>query len=117
MKRYVYGGAASYKWENLSDEELLRIPLAELGLKIRGTRIEKFMDQLARELARKKLEIKPKAWISTEWFCPDGYAGFAIPFYLFHERLEKLHRKHLGLSEGRTKEEFLKILRHETGHL
>lgn len=117
MRTLIFGGTPSYRWEKLSDEELLRVPLAELGLKIRGTRIQKLIERLYRELDRKEIEVHPKVWISTEWFCPDGFAGFAIPFYLFHERLEKLHRKHLGLSEGRTQEEFLKILRHETGHL
>lgn len=113
----IFDKAPAYWWEDLSDQELLKLPLKSLGLKIKGTQVERALKRLQRELNRRGLKIQPKAWVSTEWFCPDGFAGFAIPFYLFHQRLERLWRRHVGLSEGRTAQEFMMILRHECGHL
>lgn len=40
----------------------------------------------------------------------------AIPFYLAHPRLIKLERKHMLEVEGGTRDELMKILRHECGH-
>jgi hypothetical protein len=42
--------------------------------------------------------------------------GIAIPFYLAHPRLMRLERSQLLEVEGGTREECLKILRHECGH-
>jgi hypothetical protein len=42
--------------------------------------------------------------------------GFAIPFYLVHPRLARLERRMMLEVEGGTREECLRILRHECGH-
>jgi len=55
-------------------------------------------------------------WLSTEWFCPDGIPGFAIPFYLAHPRLCRLERSVMGEVEGGSRKWRMRILRHETGH-
>jgi hypothetical protein len=48
--------------------------------------------------------------------CPDGVPGFSIPFFLAHPRLARLELHQLLEVEGGTREECMKILRHETGH-
>lgn len=117
MNSMIYTRPPKYWWENLTDEELLRVPLRELGLKVAGTAMEPLLQKLHKDLERRWLKVRPRVWVSTEWFCPDGFDGFAIPFYLFHPRLAGLYRKHGGTPEGCRKDNFLKILRHETGHL
>jgi hypothetical protein len=75
-----------------------------------------YIQALYHELEGKHLRFKPYFWISEEWFCPDGYTGIAIPFYLIHPKLKALERKHMLEVEGGTREWCMKILRHETGH-
>jgi hypothetical protein len=65
--------------------------------------------------ARLKLPL-PQFWWSTEWFCPDGFYGIGIPFYLGHPRLIELEKTQVGYAEGCLPEEGIKILRHELGH-
>ncbi|HVT05176.1 MAG TPA: putative zinc-binding metallopeptidase [Thermoanaerobaculia bacterium] len=105
-----------FDWENLSDSSLLKIPLRDLGVRIEGTWIEACLAELQEDLVRRRLRFKPHAWLSYDWFVPDGIAGIAIPFYLAHPRLMKLERKQMLDIEGGTREEMLKILRHECGH-
>ena len=103
-------------WEGRTDAELLKTPLRQLGLRIEGTWIESCLEDLHEELGRRGLRFRPHAWLSSDWFVPDGVPGIAIPFYLAHPRLMKLERKHMLEVEGGTREEMLKILRHECGH-
>ncbi|HKX46291.1 MAG TPA: putative zinc-binding metallopeptidase, partial [Planctomycetota bacterium] len=72
--------------------------------------------RLRGELARAGLRFRPRVWLSSDWFSPDGVAGFAVPFYLAHPRLQRLEREHLLEVEGGTLEKCLKLLRHETAH-
>lgn len=100
----------------LSDQQLLDMRLCDLKLTIRGTPLEKRVDQLNEELAHRGLRFKPHCWLSDEWFSPDGIPGIAIPFYLAHPRLMRLERQQLLEVEGGTKQWCMKILRHEAGH-
>ncbi len=68
------------------------------------------------ELEHKEILFHPHFWCSDEWFCPDGIAGIAVPFYLYHPVLRELERSFMGKVEGETKREFEKLLRHEIGH-
>ncbi len=106
----------SYFWENLSDEELLDLNLADLGLSLEASWCAPLIKQLERELSRKGLNFKPHCWVSDEWFSPEGIPGIAIPFFVLHPRLVKLERKMMGEVEGATIQSFLKLLRHEAGH-
>lgn len=103
-------------WASLSDEELLDVRLCDLELSIEGTELERRVERLYGELEARGLSLKPHVWLSHEWFSPDGIPGFAIPFYLAHERLKRLERKMMLEVEGGTRSECMKLMRHETGH-
>ena len=103
-------------WPNLRDHELLQMRICDLGVGIRRTPLEKRIDQLYEELARRGIRCRPHCWLSDEWFSPDGIPGIAIPFYLAHPRLMRLEEKQMLEVEGGTKEWCMRILRHEAGH-
>jgi hypothetical protein len=105
-----------YWWSDLPDDELLTVPLSELGLEIEGSPLEERLRVLCDDLERAGLRFRPYVWLSTDWFCPDGHTGFAIPFFLASTRLMALERKLLFDVEGGTSNECLRLLRHETGH-
>jgi hypothetical protein len=105
-----------FDWESLTDSQILDTPLRDLPIAIKGTWIEECLDEMDEDLARRELRFRPHAWLSYDWFVPDGVPGIAIPFYLAHPRLMKLERKHMLEVEGGTREEMMKILRHECGH-
>jgi hypothetical protein len=81
-----------------------------------GAELEARIAELDAELAARGLVFRPHVWLSDEWFCPDGVPGFSIPFYLAHPRLARLELHQMFEIEGGTREECLKILRHEAGH-
>ena len=110
------GTTKRFDWEKLRDAELLDVPLRDLDLHIEGTWIEECLAQLYGELANRDLRFQPHAWLSYDWFVPDGVPGIAVPFFLAHPRLMKLARKHMVDVEGGTRQEMMKILRHECGH-
>jgi hypothetical protein len=99
-----------------SDEELLGLRMCDLGLELRGTWLADCLSKLCRELESRKIRFCPHAWLSGDWFSPDGVPGFAIPFYLAHPRLMRLEYRQNRDVEGGTREACMKILRHESGH-
>jgi len=103
-------------WVALSDEELLKVRMCDLGLSIDGTDLEPRIAKLNAELEARRLKFRPYFWLSDEWFTPDGVPGIAIPFYLAHPRLAKLELAQMLEVEGADPAECLRILRHETGH-
>jgi hypothetical protein len=103
-------------WEGWDDERLLGLRMCDLDLRIEGTGLEERMAELCRDLAEHGLRFQPHAWLSDEWFTPDGVPGIAIPFYLAHPRLARLEQNQMLEVEGGTPEWCLRILRHETGH-
>jgi hypothetical protein len=105
-----------YAWETLSDEELLKRPLSSLRVTVRGTWLEACLRSLHEELKDRGIRLRPHAWVSSEWFSPDGKPGIAIPFYLTHPRLMKLEKKMMLDVEGGSWSECMSILRHEAGH-
>src|SRR5262245_57685242 len=105
-----------YDWESLSDEQLLKRRLSSLRVAVEGTWLEHCLHKLHEELEERGLRLRPHAWISREWFMPDGVPGIAIPFYLAHPRLMKLEKKMMLEVEGGTWSECMAILRHEAGH-
>jgi hypothetical protein len=106
-----------FAWATLPDDELLQLRFKDLGVTVEGTWLEDAVGLLHRELENRGLEIRPHAWISEEWFSPNITPGIAIPFYLAHPRLARLERKQILDVEGGTRNECLRILRHETGHV
>jgi Putative zinc-binding metallo-peptidase len=102
---------------SLSDDELLQLRICDLKLKIAGTELESRIETLDGELAAKDITVKPVCYLGEEWFCPEGCATIAIPFYLAHPRLKKLEDKMMLEVEGGTESWCLRLLRHEMGHV
>ena len=100
----------------MATPRLLQLRIKDLGLTIEGTWLEDLLDQLDEELAARGIRFRPYAWLSDEWFSPNGIPGFAIPFYLAHPRLMTLERTQMLAVEGGTAPEALRIMRHETAH-
>lgn len=104
-------------WAELPKQELLDVRLCDLGLRVEGTWLERPIASVLADLERKRLhKLKPHFWLSEEWFCPDGVAGVAIPFYLAHPRLMRLERSEMLEVEGGTQRDAIRLLRHELGH-
>lgn len=104
-----------YPWAKVSDADLLRLRLCDLGVSIAGSLGDR-IDRLHGELAARGLRFRPHCWLSEEWFSPDGIPGIAIPFYLAHPRLAALERRQMYRVEGGSEAECMRILRHEAGH-
>jgi Putative zinc-binding metallo-peptidase len=101
----------------LSDEDLLGMRICDLKLKISGTELESRIENFYAELAAKNISFKPTCYLGDEWFCPEGSATIAIPFYLAHPRLKKLEEKMMLEVEGGTEDWCMRLLRHEMGHV
>ncbi len=96
------------------DPELLRMPIKELGLRIEGSPVEKYVLQLYAELDRKGLHrFRPRCYLTDEWGCPDQEPVIGIPFYLADHKLASLERSMNDLEDER---EIMMYLRHEAGH-
>ncbi len=104
------------EWPAWPDEKLLELRLCDLPLSIHGTELEPRLAQLDAELAARGIGFRPHAWLSNEWFTPDGVPGIAIPFYLAHQRLARLELTQMLEVEGGEYESCMRILRHEAGH-
>ncbi|MGH7821674.1 MAG: putative zinc-binding metallopeptidase [Candidatus Binatia bacterium] len=103
-------------WSRYPKERLLGVRLSDLGLRIEDSWLEECVEEVYRELERRGLRFRPHVWLSQEWFSPDGVPGVAMPFYLAHPRLMRLERGQMLEVEGGTREECIRILRHEFGH-
>lgn len=103
-------------WTALSDEDLLDLRFCDLHLKLKGSFVAPHLERLRGELEQRGLHFQPHAWLSDEWFSPDGIPGIAIPFYLAHPRLMQLERRFMHEVEGGNVNWLMRILRHEAGH-
>jgi len=105
------------RWQRLDDEALLEVRLCDLGLELEKTPLQKMIDEVTDDLRARGLRyFKPRFWLSSDWFSPDGLAGVALPFYLAHPRLTRLERKTMHTVEGGGAAARRKLLRHELGH-
>ena len=94
--------------------ELLGKRISQLGLKLEGSPVERFVQRLHKELERKGIRRwKPVCYLSDEWGCPDGHPVIGIPFYLADPKLARLERDVNDLEDER---EIMMYLRHEAGH-
>lgn len=101
---------------NLSEEQILALRICDLPLSIEGTWLKDCIDQLYSELEVKGLNFRPVCYLADEWLTPLGEPVIGIPFYLAHPTLTRLEKKMMLEAEGETKEECMKLLRHECGH-
>jgi hypothetical protein len=100
----------------LEKQIFLLLPLNKLPLNSKSPNIKYAIQKVKNELKKRRLKFSPNFWISTEWFCPDGVCGVAIPFYLFNDDLLKLEKEKTGFVEGENTSQILKLIRHEVGH-
>ena len=97
-----------------SVKELLTKSISQLGLRLEGSAVERFVQQLYRELERKRLrQFRPVCYLTDEWGCPDGQPVIGIPFYLADPQLARLEREMNDLEDER---EIMMYMRHEAGH-
>ena len=106
----------SAAWETLSDEELLKIRICDLGLRIEGTELEPRVQKLQSTLDERGIPVKPLCYLGAEWQSPDGVPAICIPFYLAHPRLKQLELHQMLEVEGGTPESCDKLMFHECGH-
>jgi hypothetical protein len=98
-----------------ADDEILKRRINELGLKLEGSVLEVLLRELEAELIAKGIKkVKPVAYLTDEWGCPEGIPIIGIPYYLADERVKKAAD---DVAEGDTESEVLKYLRHEMGHV
>jgi hypothetical protein len=109
-------GAAVQRHEEWESErtQLLGRRISELGLAIRGTRVELLTQRLHDELAAHDVAFRPPVYLSDQWGCPDGSPIIGVPFYLADDRLERIEAEHAGAIES--DDEAMRYLRHEAGH-
>ena len=103
----------SAEWQE-ERNALLGRRISELGLHIRGSRVEHLVDELYKELAAKSISFRPPVYLSDQWGCPDGTPLIGVPFYLVDRRLERLEEEMSGAVEDDV--EAMRYLRHECGH-
>jgi hypothetical protein len=100
------------------ESNLWSTPIRDLGLTIRGTRLEPILEELQGELGRIGLtRVRPRFYLSTEWGVPFETVAMAIPFYLARPDLTALHAERVGHVEGFDRADILRYLRHEMGHV
>ncbi len=103
-------------WYSLKDEDLLKLRICDLGVRIPGSELEPRLEQFYSELAGREVALRPDCYLGDEWFSPEGVPAIAIPFYLAHPRLKALELHQMLEVEGGTPEWCLMLLRHECGH-
>jgi hypothetical protein len=95
-------------------QEILTKPIKELGLKLEGSPLERYVQKLYREVDRKGLKrFRPLCYLTDEWGCPSGEPVIGIPFYLADPKLARLEKAMNDLEDER---EIMMYLRHEAGH-
>ena len=95
-------------------QELLSKPIKELGLKLEGSHLERYVHRLYRELEHKGLKkFRPLCYLTDEWGCPSGEPVIGIPFYLADPKLARLEKAMNDIEDER---EIMMYLRHEAGH-
>ena len=90
--------------------------LRDYGHSFKWKKLEIDQAQVLMELGSFGIYPKIDFWVATEWFCPDGVAGVAVPFYLYNNSLQRKLISNGIRVEGTRRKERLKLLRHEIAH-
>jgi hypothetical protein len=95
-------------------QEILSKPIQQLGLKLEGSPLERFVQQLYSELDAKGLRrFRPRCYLTDEWGCPSMEPVIGIPFYLADPKLQSLESEMNDIEDAR---QIMMYLRHEAGH-
>lgn len=107
----------AFRWARSTDAQLLSLRMRDLGVRYERSRLlTACVRELYRELERRRIRLRPHVWLSHDWFSPEHIPGIAIPFFLAHPRLMRLERHQMLEVEGGSRDECMRILRHECGH-
>lgn len=94
--------------------DLLPIRIKELGLKLEGSPVEHYVQQLFKEMDSKGLHhFRPAFYLTSEWGCPSEQPVIGVPFYLADKRLGSIESSVNDLESDR---DIMKYMRHEAGH-
>lgn len=97
---------------------LLTTLVRDLGLAIPGSRLEPLIVAFEKErIGAGMIRLQPQYYLSTEWGVPFGTISVGIPFWLARADLIGLHVQNVGFLEGAGRNDFLRYLRHEVGHV
>jgi hypothetical protein len=105
------------KFESLDPEirGVLGKKVSELGLRVEGSPVEKYVQELYGELERRGLKkFRPVCYLTDEWGCPDQQPVLGIPFYLADPKLRRLESAVDKLEDER---QIMMYMRHEAGHV
>jgi len=105
---------ASFEKAPAEVQEILSKPIQQLGLKLEGSPLERFVHQLYKELDAKGLRrFRPKCYLTDEWGCPNMEPVIGIPFYLADPKLQRLESEMNDIEDTR---QIMMYMRHEAGH-
>jgi Putative zinc-binding metallo-peptidase len=105
---------AGFETTSADLKPLLAQRISELGLKLEGSPVERYVADLHRELEAKGLKrFRPPTYLTDEWGCPDEEPIIGIPFYLADSKLARLEKELDDVEDAR---EIRMYLRHEAGH-
>jgi Putative zinc-binding metallo-peptidase len=100
------------------ESNLFAAPIRDLKLSIDQTPLTPIIDDFLAELRAKGItRLVPRFHLSTEWGVPFGTIVIGIPFYLARPELTELHGEEIGHIEGLSRDDILRYLRHEMGHV
>src|SRR3954447_8599706 len=100
------------------ESRLLTTPIRELGLAIAKTPLDPILKEFRKEMENVGIrKLKPHFYLSTEWGVPFNTISVAIPFYLARPDLIEVHAERVGHVEGVGRQDILRYLRHEMGHV
>ena len=105
-----------YAWASWSDDKLLDTRICDLRLKLPNSDVEPLVDRLHGELSDRDVHFHPRAYLTTEWLCPDRVPLIGVPFCLADPRLYALEKSMMLEIEGGTEKSFMQLIRHEAGH-
>lgn len=92
--------------------------VSSLGLTLEGTPLAAHLVEFKAEMRAAGLaHVRPRFYLSTEWGVPFKTVAIAIPFYLVRPDLTAHHAHRTGLVEGADRNDILRYLRHELGHV
>ena len=94
--------------------DLLPIRIKELGLKLEGSPVEHYVQQLFKEMEAKGLQhFRPAFYLTSEWGCPSEQPVIGVPFYLADPRLGTIES---SVNDLESDLDIMKYMRHEAGH-
>lgn len=109
-----FASVANFEKAPAEVREILSSPIQQLGLKVEGSPLERFVQQLYKELSAKGLHrFRPVCYLTDEWGCPNMEPVIGIPFYLADPKLQRLESEMNDIEDAR---QIMMYMRHEAGH-